>query len=206
MKHFDKIINLINDLLLKITGISLSKPYPKHSIRFGKKYFRGKQINAIEIGVSGGLNSKYILDNLNIKRLYLVDPYDDYVDNSNEYKDVKVSKDFLSKMNKIAKRRLRKYEKKISWIKKYSNDALNIVPMVDYIYIDGNHSYEYVLDDCKNYWQKVKNGGILAGHDISMVGVLNAVQDFCKEEKLNFQVAGQDWWIVKMSNVQEMKQ
>ena len=142
MKQSDKIINSINNLLLKVTGISLSKPYPKHSIRFGKRHFKTKQINAIEIGVSTGMNSKYILDNLNIGRLYLVDPYDDYVDNSNEYKNVKRSKDFLSKRNKIAERRLRKYEKKVSWIKKYSNDALNLVPMVDYIYIDGNHSYE----------------------------------------------------------------
>ena len=51
-----------------------------------------------------------------------------------------------------------------------------------------------------NYWPKVKKGGILAGHDINMVGVLNAVQDFCKKKNLNFQVAGQDWWIVKNNN------
>jgi len=198
----DNMINKINNFLLKCTKLCLIKPYPKHSIRFAKKYFKGKIINAIEIGTFEGKNAKDILNNLNINKLYLIDPYNTYTDNSNEYKDIIIEGDKLKKIENIAKKRLNKYENHIIWIKECSNDAINKVPfLVEFIYIDGNHSYQNVLNDCKNYWKKVKRGGILAGHDISMVEVLNAVQDFCKENNLHFQVAGQDWWITKLKKV-----
>lgn len=35
----------------------------------------------------------------------------------------------------------------------------------DWIYIDGNHSYDYVLADLRDYLPKVKRGGFLAGDD-----------------------------------------
>lgn len=35
----------------------------------------------------------------------------------------------------------------------------------DCVFIDGNHSYEYVKNDYKNYSQFVKTGGIIAFHD-----------------------------------------
>ena len=83
------------------------------------------------------------------------------------------------------------------YLKGFMRGVFDKVPKVDYIYIDGNHAYKYVLEDCRNYWSKIKEGGILAGHDIAWETTLNAVQDFCKENNLNFQVTGQDWWIVK---------
>lgn len=36
--------NKINNLILKYTGITVIKPYPKHSIRFAKKYFKNKKL------------------------------------------------------------------------------------------------------------------------------------------------------------------
>jgi len=35
-----KMKNKINNLILKYTGLVIRKPYPKHSIRFAKKYFK----------------------------------------------------------------------------------------------------------------------------------------------------------------------
>lgn len=40
--------------------------------------------------------------------------------------------------------------------------------LYDYIYIDGDHSYEGVLFDYTNFWPKLKKGGIMAFHDISV--------------------------------------
>lgn len=40
---------------------------------------------------------------------------------------------------------------------------------LDYVYIDGNHAYDYVKLDLETWYPKLKKGGILAGHDyISM--------------------------------------
>lgn len=38
---------------------------------------------------------------------------------------------------------------------------------VDLFFIDGSHGYEQVKRDIKNYWPKLKIGGILLGHDYS---------------------------------------
>lgn len=53
----------------------------------------------------------------------------------------------------------------------------------DFIYIDADHSYEWVSFDLKNSYNKIKNGGIISGHDYSIdkhPGCFNAVNDFCR--------------------------
>lgn len=40
----------------------------------------------------------------------------------------------------------------------------------DAVFIDGNHSYEYVKQDLENYWHKVRDGGIVALHDVNFEG------------------------------------
>ena len=42
--------------------------------------------------------------------------------------------------------------------------------LYDAVFIDGNHSYEYVKKDLENYWPKVKSGGIVALHDVNFEG------------------------------------
>jgi len=34
-----------------------------------------------------------------------------------------------------------------------------------FVFIDGNHEYDYVLADLRAWWSKVKVGGVIAGHD-----------------------------------------
>jgi predicted O-methyltransferase YrrM len=36
---------------------------------------------------------------------------------------------------------------------------------LDFVYIDGDHGYEAVINDITNYSSKVRPGGIIAGHD-----------------------------------------
>ena len=185
-------INKINNFLLKCTKLCLIKPYPRHSIRFAKKYFKNRKIDVIEIGTFKGENAKNILENLNINKIYLIDPWLKYEEYEENFIQQQLDESYIK-----AKNRLKNYNDKVIYLKDYSSNVVNKVPMVDFIYIDGNHSYKYVLEDCENYWKKVKNGGILAGHDISWETTLNAVQDFCRNNNLHFQVAGQDWWITK---------
>jgi len=43
----------------------------------------------------------------------------------------------------------------------------------DFVYLDGDHSYEGVKAEIPLYWEKVKRGGVLAGHDYCNWGEKN---------------------------------
>ncbi|GAI57889.1 unnamed protein product [marine sediment metagenome] len=83
-----------------------------------------------------------------------------------------------------------------------SADAVNLIPdNLDFVYIDGNHAYEFVKEDIKNYWPKVKKGGVFGGHDYYNLSkareVKKAVDEFVKENKLKLFTGNIDWWVVK---------
>lgn len=40
--------------------------------------------------------------------------------------------------------------------------------VLDFIYIDGDHKFRYIAEDLSEWYQKVKPGGIISGHDYSL--------------------------------------
>ncbi len=62
---------------------------------------------------------------------------------------------------------------------------------LDFVYIDADHSYEAVLKDITAWYEKVRPGGVVAGHDYNFLGnewnrpeckemgVARAVNEFC---------------------------
>jgi hypothetical protein len=88
-----------------------------------------------EIGVYSGVNAETILKNLNIEKLYLIDPYESYMQSGKTI--------FESEKEKEAKTRLKEYENRLTYLKMKSDDAINLIPdYLDFIYIDGNHEYK----------------------------------------------------------------
>ncbi len=67
---------------------------------------------------------------------------------------------------------------------------------LDFIFVDGDHSYEATLADITNYWPKVKKGGIFAGHDINLNTVDAAVKEFFKDKAVTV-VENNAWFIIK---------
>jgi Methyltransferase domain len=58
----------------------------------------------------------------------------------------------------------------------------------DWVYIDGNHLYEFVLNDLEQYWPKVKPRGFITGDDYGIKGwwqhgVTRAVDEFAARGK-----------------------
>ena len=49
-------------------------------------------------------------------------------------------------------------------------NTINVIEnnSIDLIFIDGNHTYKYVLDDLENYYPKLKKTGIMCGDDFFM--------------------------------------
>jgi hypothetical protein len=84
--------------------------------------------------------------------------------------------------------------KEIDLIKIHRGFSNEVAPqlqneMFDWVYVDGNHYYDYVLEDLNLYFPKVKRGGLLVGDDYMWTSpelngdrpVKRAIQDFITE-------------------------
>lgn len=155
-----------------------------------------KPIKGVEVGVWKGDNAAGMLNFLNIGKLYLVDPYEPYmlrgkvaekiVNKADEGMYLRVKEKF-SKDKRVKQLRMRSPEA----ARKFRNKTL------DFVYIDGCHNYEAVIEDIKAWYPKVKMGGVLGGHDYCEPwdGVIKAVNEILTDCELYFN--GSDWWIIK---------
>ena len=190
-------IQQINMFLSDKLNFCILRGFPRHSIRFAKEYFDNKEIIVVEIGTHKGYNAKSILKELNVMKLYLIDPYKEYSDYIKS--EPTADQQLLSTVEQIARKKMKKFGRKVTWLKEYSDDAVDdVVDNIDFVYIDGNHEYEYVIKDMENYYKELNVGGILAGHDItSFPGVSKALFKFCNKYKLEPHITRTDWWVVK---------
>ena len=161
----------------------------------------GKIDKAVEIGQRVGNNAEAMLKETDIKELYLVDPYLPYIDDSKE-QSLEISQELQNRFKKGMLHRLCHFGDRISILNTTSQKASTLFEnkTFDYIYIDGDHSYEQVLNDIKSWFPKVKDNGVIAGHDFknSFPGVVKAVVDFAKQENLKIIKNGtSDWWFKK---------
>ena len=123
----------------------------------------GEKLVGVEIGVWRGENALSILQNTDIYLLYLVDPYERY----EEYNINEISGHPNMDENEAhARALLEPYKDKIIWVKRKAQDALEWMPDdLDFVYIDGNHKPEYLKREMSGYYNKIRKGGVLAGHD-----------------------------------------
>jgi len=165
-------------------GYKLEKFQPRPMIKACQKHFGSQSIKGCEIGVWMGDHAVEIKKSLNCE-LYLIDPYKEY-EKYRTYEAVRGYEDYrqsnLDTAKSIARWRLDRV-----WT---TRDKL---PEMDFIYIDANHSYKYVMKDIKLALSKVKSG-IIGGHDYSTdyPGVIQAVN----ERFSDFQFKGNDWWVI----------
>lgn len=152
-----------------------------------------------EIGVWKGENAERICELLDVRKIYLIDPYDEY----EEYNEGKSDISRLTNAESEAHNRLKGYSY-IEWIKDYSTKAVEkIDDELDYIYIDGNHAYKFVKSDIVNYYELLSEDGILAGDDIHFSGVAQAVSEFAVENNIqpHFEKISPDWYFINNHNM-----
>ncbi len=161
-----------------------------------------RELIGVEIGTFRGINAHAILSFLSIKKLYLIDPYLQY----EEYVEAWIPDHSQTDFNEdyaIAKRKLRKFRDKINFVKLKSDEAIEISHLIpdglDFVYIDGNHAYEYVKKDIELYYPKMRQGGILGGDNFEteFEGVPQAVLEFVDQTGLKLYGSNKDWWVVK---------
>ena len=136
--------------------------------------------------------------------------YDDIANKSNEEQEAILSE---------AHGRLDKFKERgteVEFMRMLTSEAAAQIPdnSLDFVYVDARHDYCGVKEDMELYWPKLKEGGILAGHDYVQpvswekmgqdwtlcgdgsrrpLAVLGAVNDFAAKADLQVIVPPFDW-------------
>ena len=136
------------------------------SIQIVKETFTSPIVGC-EVGVFRGKHAVQMLTIMpNLKMLYLVDPYTMY-EGYDGFENP--STELLENAEQEAHRRLEPFKDRVTWIRERF-DSRHIPKKLDFIYIDGQHTYEAVLHDIQHAKSLVKPGGIIAGHDYYPAG------------------------------------
>lgn len=87
----------------------------------------------------------------------------------------------------------------VTLLKNDSLQALHYFPdnSIDGVFLDGDYRYENVLLDLNCWYEKIKNGGILAGNNYTRISsVREAVDKFCAEKCIHFSILEQSFIIL----------
>ena len=187
--------------ILNFLGIKRSndRSFILHLIVSRNRIINNKDLIGCEIGVYKGTYSNQILNHFQKKgfslQLSLIDPWkinDDY----KEYGE-KILEDayheVVSKFKNIKNVEILR-EDSLSASKRFKNSSL------DFVYVDGNHDYEFVLKDLETWFTKVKPGGIIFGDDyLRPYGVTKAVNEFSFKHKITpcFSDYGNQYFFIK---------
>ena len=149
-------------------------------------------IVGLEIGVASGWTMNHFLQNLSNLQLTGIDPYVGYMDGN-----IKIAQEMLDAQYLAAQDNISDFAPRGKILRGYSQDFVNLFEdkSLDYIFIDGDHSYEGALRDCELFFPKIKSNGIFAGHDWSFDGVQKAVNEFKdKNGSPNIRMIKEDVW------------
>ncbi|MGA0394208.1 MAG: class I SAM-dependent methyltransferase [Rhodospirillales bacterium] len=151
-----------------------------------------------EIGVWRGDFSREIFKKNKPSKFHLIDPWrfidrDDYRDDPTNSQNKEHEENY-----QLVKRAFRRHEKKGRAVlhRELSTEAAPQFPdnYFDWIYLDGMHTYEAVKEDLRAFAPKLKNDGLILGHDYTnqkkvqelQFGVVDAVNEFVAEEGYDF--------------------
>lgn len=190
----------VNDLVNLLSDIK-HRVFPRPFERLSSLSNRANLVGA-EIGVAGGEHALSLLKNLEIKKLYLIDPYELYETYSEGKSHYKIDQRDLTSTEEHAKELLKEYSNQIVWIKKLSSDAVSdILEKLDFVYIDGNHQANFVNDDITNYSALLRSEGVIGGHDYyngyqrEHDAVVKVVSSFIASTGKQLRVELPDWWV-----------
>lgn len=174
-------IDLTQELPIKI-AMGRFKDMPRLFKELGFK-------EGAEIGVHQGAYSKILLEQIPGLHLIGVDLWESYPG----YKDFQAHN--LHEARLMALENVKGYN--CDMIQGWTDKVADTIPdeSLDFIFIDGNHSYEWCVWDMYKWIPKIKKGGIVYGHDFddysnhkrrwSEMNVMNAVTGWMKSYKIN---------------------
>lgn len=151
-------------------------------------------IDMVEVGCYAGESTLMFLQSGKIKILHAVDPWEIQPVGENE-----PMKTELLQMYSNIKNAESSFNERVKGynilIHKTTFDKTDL-PLVDFIYIDANHTYESVKKDIQQALMLLKPNGILAGHDYysEFEGVIKAVNEFKCPDKIYSDTS----WLIRL--------
>ncbi len=141
----------------------------------------------VEVGVFDGSTSDQLLQAFPQLHLWMVDPWKPFEGEA-----------LISSLDQTAFEQM--YQRALFWtehaldrrhiLRTDSLTAASSFPdhQLDFVFIDANHLYESVAADLRTWWEKIRPGGYLCGHDYGVYGdatgawgVKRAVDEFAAE-------------------------
>lgn len=190
---------MLKNLIKSIPGVkrfALLLGFPPNPRRFLLNMLPKYSVGA-EIGVYLGDFSYQLFNIVHPTELHLIDPWEHMT--SKIYKraryggKVKGRQEEMDELHLTVCKRFNKeiQAKQVKIHRGYSSNVLEQFPdeYFDWVYIDGNHLYEYVKKDLELSFRKTKAGGFITGDDYDNGGwweggVKKAVDEFAKTERL----------------------
>jgi hypothetical protein len=158
-----------------------------------------------EIGVWKGQFSERILETTNPKLLYLVDPWSFQPRKPERRYGGKIAKN-QENMDSIFEN-VRDRFKHLDGVRIHRQTSVDffedLEELLDWVYIDGDHSREAVFGDLTRSWQKTTDAGIIAGDDYfwrdvdGTLAVKSAVDEFCSIHNSRKKLIGSQYIIYK---------
>lgn len=149
-----------------------------------------------EIGCYAGESTVMFAEN--VKLIYAIDPWLNLYDKNDKSSSIFPMKE----VEKSFDERIKNFSN-VKKIKTTSIEGSKLFTdkVLDFVYIDANHQYNAVLEDIKIWIVKVKDKGLIGGHDytskpVRFRQVIKAVKDiFKKEPDFIFEDTS---WLVKL--------
>lgn len=161
----------------------------------------------VEIGVQLGMYSELILENSDLKRLYSIDPWLNFSENEYKQDSANVCQEQQDHRYLSTVFRMNRFGARSVILRMTSEDASKLFSdsQLDFIFIDGNHNYEYVKQDLELWFPKIKANGLFSGDDYlftpeGKTPVKNAVDEFVESHNLKLYLTKEKfprWYLIK---------
>jgi predicted O-methyltransferase YrrM len=130
-----------------------------------------------EIGVAEGNYSNLLCTLVPGLQIYCVDPYHEYYRGGSILR----TNEECEARYQVATKKLAAFD--ATFLRMTSVEAAKQIPdgSLDFVYIDGDHAFDFVMLDLIAWYPKVRSGGIVSGHDYYRfrgAGVVDAVNAF----------------------------
>ena len=166
----------------------------------------------VEVGVWRGRFSRMLLDGVAPRRLHLVDPWEFQPAFplrlfGGKSKRAKQQQDMDTIYESV--RSMFAGNPAVEFHRKTSSDAFEEFEdeSLDWVFVDGNHHYEWVKVDLRGWWAKLKPGALLLGDDFMWGGeygwpVRRAVLEFVAEGFVDFVAAERKYYVLRKKAMQ----
>ena len=151
-----------------------------------------------EVGLFRGRNARTMFRSIPGLKLYGIEAYAAQPYSTRHKNEPRYDRNRMMALSRLK-------DRNITIIENFSEEAVQEIPYdsLDFVYIDADHSYDYVMTDIILWSRRVRKGGIVSGHDYIGpkdyrhkfdINVKEAVDDYIAIHKID------PWYLTDRTN------